>query len=266
MRIHGVLELLCVGLLLSQFSGCADDKVAPSEGTGTTPVACGTDLEVLRSTTAAKSPSGTFVDPRDGTGYPFVQAAGRDWFAANLRFRSDVGTTWCPGGSEEGCALGGRLYDWWAAAQQPLSCKDGDCAAWERQIGKGACPAGWRIPSQTDFDALIAALGGEELAGSRLKGRSGWLPAPSGAPGSGSDDQGFHAIATGSQAPSDARAPGGCSGLGSSSAFWTGDRRISLFEPTLSVWLQLASGTGGTSYYAVASEAGASIRCVRDSP
>ena len=266
MRFHGLLGLLALGGVLQVLCGCAQDEVVLPSEPSVGPTSCATDLELFRSTPAAKAPAGAVVDPRDGSSYPFLQAAGRQWFMTNLRFRPELGSTWCPGGSDEGCSLGGRLYDWWAAFQQPASCKDGDCPAWNSPPGRGVCPDGWRIPSQADFDALIASLGGDEQAGTRLKGRSGWLAGPTGDAGSGSDDVGFDAIATGSHAPSDDRSPGGCSGLGSSSVFWTSDRRASLFEPTLSIWLQLSSGTPGTAYYSVSALAGASIRCLRDIP
>ena len=36
------------------------------------------------------------------------------------------------------------------------------------------CPKGWHLPSRTEWDALIDAVGGLEKAGEALKSRTGW--------------------------------------------------------------------------------------------
>lgn len=256
-RLAGLVVLM--GLL-----GCeGGKKVVPSEASETA-VPCAVELaSLVGEGTSSVPPAGTFQDPRDGNRYPFVRLGDRDWFATNLRFGQGSEGTWCPGGSESGCARGGVLYDWWAAAEQPRTCKDGICAAWTATMGRGACPEGWRIPTVADFDRVIQRLGGPDRAGRAMKSRTGWLAGPDGAPGTGGDDSGFAALPAGTQAPTDDRSKEGCSGLGSGAAFWTADRRLSLFEQPLAIWVVLASGTNGTTVYSVTSEAAASIRCVR---
>ena len=54
------------------------------------------------------------------------------------------------------------------------------------------CPPGWRMPTEADADELLAELGGEMLAGGRMKevGDSHWTP-----PNTGADDSsGFRAV------------------------------------------------------------------------
>ncbi|MDR1829655.1 MAG: hypothetical protein LBQ76_02690 [Candidatus Fibromonas sp.] len=50
------------------------------------------------------------------------------------------------------------------------------------------CPPGWHIPSDTDWDALMKAVGGSSTAGTKLKAASGRNS------GNGTDDYGFSAL------------------------------------------------------------------------
>jgi uncharacterized protein (TIGR02145 family) len=61
---------------------------------------------------------------------------------------------------------------------------------------RGLCPAGFRIPTDADWNRLEAALG-KDVAATRLKARSGWPVTESGAPGNGSDDVGFGGLPAG---------------------------------------------------------------------
>lgn len=46
---------------------------------------------------------------------------------------------------------------------------------------RGLCPAGWHIPTKAEWDTLQKYLGGQEIAGGKLKGSSYWTGANSGA-------------------------------------------------------------------------------------
>ena len=39
---------------------------------------------------------------------------------------------------------------------------------------RGIAPEGWRVPSLADWEALVNYLGGKEIAGRKLKSRTGW--------------------------------------------------------------------------------------------
>ena len=39
---------------------------------------------------------------------------------------------------------------------------------------RGLAPAGWHVPSRNEFLTLISALGGEEVAGKKMRGTTGW--------------------------------------------------------------------------------------------
>ncbi len=95
---------------------------------------------------------GSFTDPRDDQTYQTVKLNGLVWMAENLNF--DVGEgCWIYekikgllgllGGKEK--VLGyGRLYTWEAA--------------------KNACPPGWRLPTDEEWNQLINSFGGSKEA------------------------------------------------------------------------------------------------------
>jgi uncharacterized protein (TIGR02145 family) len=99
------------------------------------------------------------------SGYSSVNIDGMVWMAKNLNVKPKRGNSWCYEGVAANCKKYGRLYDWEAAMS--------------------VCPAGWRLPSNGDWNFLARAVGGSSVAGRTLKSRSGW---------NGSDDYGFSAL------------------------------------------------------------------------
>lgn len=63
----------------------------------------------------------------------------------------------------------GKLYNWYAVNDS-----------------RGLAPEGWRIPSDKDWDILADYLGGDELAGEKMKSEEGWLQE-----GNGTNESGF---------------------------------------------------------------------------
>ena len=59
-------------------------------------------------------------------------------------------------------------------------------------MAKNVCPEGWHLPSAAEFDALIAAVGGKDSAGVKLKSSDGWSHY-----GNGTDEYGFNATPSG---------------------------------------------------------------------
>jgi uncharacterized protein (TIGR02145 family) len=98
-------------------------------------------------------PAGTFSDSRDDRGYDWVRIGSQLWMAENLNFRTQTGS-WCYEDDEARCNELGRLYDWNTALS--------------------ACPQGWRLPSDEDWDTLNATLNPQ--AGRKLRegGSSGF--------------------------------------------------------------------------------------------
>jgi uncharacterized protein (TIGR02145 family) len=110
----------------------------------------------------------TFTDARDGKTYKTVKIGEQTWMAENLNYKTD--RSWCYDdyeNDENKCKAYGRLYGWDAA--------------------KTACPKGWHLPSKAEWNSLIEAAGGKNVAGKVLKSTSGWEK-------NGSDILGFSAL------------------------------------------------------------------------
>lgn len=136
---------------------------------------------------------GDTVSDIDGNTYTTVAVGGLTWMGENLRTtRFDDGTPiadvtddaqWLDRSSAASCAHGndpgnvalyGRLYNGHAAASANL------------------CPAGWRVPTDDDWTDLVDSLGGDPVAGGRMKatGTDLWNPPNAGA----TDEAGFGAL------------------------------------------------------------------------
>ena len=109
-------------------------------------------------------------DARDGKTYKTVKIGEQVWMAENLNYKTEK--SYCYKDDEANCAKYGRLYEWDAA--------------------KTACPAGWHLPSMGEFYALIAAVGGDDVAGKNLQSTGGRYDN-----GNGDDFFGFSALPAG---------------------------------------------------------------------
>ena len=121
-----------------------------------------------------------------GRDYPTTRIGNQVWLAANLNWDADglveirtSGTpttpaAWYYDNNPETYGANGLLYNWY-------SC----------QALQSVLPKGWRIPTKDDFDILVTAVGGTDVAGKNLKATSGWTQ------GNGSDLYGFAAIPAG---------------------------------------------------------------------
>jgi uncharacterized protein (TIGR02145 family) len=121
--------------------------------------------------------AGTFTDPRDGQVYQLVTIGSQTWFAENLRYNA-AGSWYNPSNPDPKY---GRLYDWNTAFT--------------------ACPAGWHLPTDAEWNTLEMALGlsasdanlsGQYRGthGTVMKSTTGWI-------GNGDNSSGFNAFPAG---------------------------------------------------------------------
>jgi len=115
----------------------------------------------------AQSVVSTFKDRRDGKTYRTVKIDKMVWMAENLNY--DAKGSKCYDNKAENCDKYGRLYDW--------------------ETANKACPAGFHLPSNDEWTALVDYAGGWENAGKKLKSKAGWNNN-----GNGTDDYGWSAL------------------------------------------------------------------------
>jgi uncharacterized protein (TIGR02145 family) len=144
----------------------------------------------------------TIRDQRDGEKYATVVIEGRTWFAENLRFDAEASML----NPDNPSASYGRLYTVIAA--------------------QTACPKGWHIPSNREWDILEMAHGmpagdtakggwrGEHAA--NLKSGSAWDDN-----GNGVNTLGFNVLPAGYFFSGNMGGERGIHGLGYSAAFWS---------------------------------------------
>jgi uncharacterized protein (TIGR02145 family) len=166
--------------------------------------------------------SSYFTDSRNGQKYRAVKIGGKTWMAHNLNYQT--GKSWCNGNDKSNCDKYGRLYDW--------------------NTAKTACPAGWHLPSRKEWNGLVTAAGGEDIAGEKLNAN-------------GTDDFGFSALPGGGFAVLGGDFDdGGFTDVGMGGYWWTA-----------------TEGGSGFAYYYQAivyeneygsKHAGMSVRCVKN--
>jgi len=106
-----------------------------------------------------------------------VKIGNQTWMKKNLNIKTE--NSWCFEDKNANCAKYGRLYTWEAA--------------------KAACQSiGWRLPSNEDWNNLIKATGGGEMAGEKLKSKTGWKNEKNNC-SNGTDDYGFSALPGGAR-------------------------------------------------------------------
>ncbi len=138
----------------------------------------------------------TKISDIDGNVYDVVTIGSQIWMKENLKTTrynngNPIGTTnpsnlnlttyinpkyqWAYNGNESYVSSYGRLYTWYAATD-----------------GRGICPTGWRLPTDSDWTVLITFLGGENIAGGKLKqsGTMNWQSPNTGA----TNNSGFTAL------------------------------------------------------------------------
>lgn len=127
-------------------------------------------LMAVAAVTATSAVTGSFMDLRDGRVYKTTTIGSQTWMAENLNYETEG--SFCYENKPANCKKYGRLYT--------------------RDAALKACPAGWHLPSMDEFKVLVETVGGEKIAGEKLKSKSGWKDG-----GDGSDAFGFSALPAG---------------------------------------------------------------------
>ena len=135
----------------------------------------------------------SIVDSRDSQVYRTVKIGYQWWMAENLNYETE--DSFCYNDSAEYCAKYGRLYTWDAAVKE-------------------ACPDGWYLPDNDDWNALFKAVGSKDVASYYLRSTSGWYNNLNGI-----NKYGFSAIPAGNRDKD-----GTFKFVGRKACFWSSDK------------------------------------------
>ncbi|MBU1014205.1 MAG: hypothetical protein KKG99_14500 [Bacteroidetes bacterium] len=195
--------------------------------------------------------TGTFTDSRDGKIYKTVKIGSQTWMAENLAYLPAVspssngsetapyyyvygyeGTSVSSAKATANFATYGVLYNWPAA--------------------KTACPNGWHLPSDAEWTTLTTYLGGESVAGGKLKetGTSHWLSPNTGA----TNSSGFTALPGGGR-----NGYGGFYVIGSQGHWWSSTEYYTYYAWSRTIY----NGNEGVSLYYNYEGNGFSVRCIK---
>lgn len=170
-----------------------------------------------------------FLDQRDGKTYNSVQIGDQCWMQENLYYEAEGE---CYENDPLNCDKFGRLYDWNTAL--------------------GICPSGWHLPSVTEWEELINYLGGDDVAGGKMKSTLYWLSPNTGATNSSQ----FSAF------PGGSNTAGLYTGINIIGSFWTANQNIT--ERWGAFYYNIFyNSTQITKSYFYESD-GRAVRCVRD--
>jgi uncharacterized protein (TIGR02145 family) len=193
----------------------------------------------------------------DGNVYHTVIIGTQTWMVENLKttkYRNGdlIGTTspatldnagesiskyqWAYDGNESNVVTYGRLYTWYAVTDS-----------------RNLCPTGWHVPNDAEWTTLTDYLGGEGVAGGKLKetGTTHWHSPNTGA----TNETGFTAL------PGGARSNDGMFGLlGNNGVWWSATEGGTdyAFTRDMNDYSSYASGDG------FGKQSGLSVRCVKD--
>ena len=178
----------------------------------------------------AETQTGTFKDTRDQTVYKTIKIGDQTWMYENLKFKADGAVAY--GNDTKNIATYGYLYDW--------------------ETAKKACPKGWHLPNETEWNKLITFLGGKNRAGGKMKSNlanTHWK-----APNRfAADSSKFNAF------PSGVSKGGTFSSLESASYFWSSEA-----ECTSAYSVYLSYNAGFADKKVLPKTDFAAIRCIKD--
>ena len=224
----------------------------------------GTAYGSAMSFTTQGGSANTFTDTRDGNVYKTVTIGNQVWMAENLKYLPSVvapgtgsqtlpyyyvygysGTTVADAKVTPNYTTYGVLYNWPAAMNGAASSVANPSGV------QGVCPAGWHLPSDAEWTQLTDYLGGESVAGGKLKATTLWYSPNTGA----TNETGFTALPGGNRG-----GYGSFSSIGNYGYWWSATEDDTYFAWR---WGMLYDDSG-VSRYDLDKELGFSVRCVRD--
>lgn len=176
---------------------------------------------------------GSLKDTRDGQEYRTIIIGSYEWMAENMNYKTSYGS-FCYEEKDANCKVSGRLYNWDVADDY-------------------ACPEGWYLPWNSNYEDLITSLGGRENAARVLRSTSGW-----GVDNKGIDSIGFNVLPAGYRYGDYYGGSISYEMAGYATRFWTSNSYNSYSDYVFlvyvdNVYISYVNGNYGASY----------VRCIR---
>lgn len=198
------------------------------------------------------------VTDADGNKYATVKIGSQWWMAENLR------TTRYRNGDSIAEIAGSEL---WTDSETGACCVYGNDTSHIRVFGRlyngyavsdvrQLAPSGWHIPTDEEWERLIAFLGGTQTAGGRLKeeGTQHWAYPNTGA----SNEAGFYATGSGYRN----NLSGAFAGMGQTGIWWSASHD-GVAEPL--IWVrELLYNNTSVARHSSSLQYGYAVRCVKD--
>ena len=189
---------------------------------------------LLASTLSYAQTMGSFTDRRNGQTYKTVSyedpllGAKLTIMAENLNYK--ITGSYAYNNNEQYRKNLGLLYTWEAA--------------------KKACPSGWHLPSDSEWNRLISLIGSTSTAGKAMKSTKGWVEN-----GNGTNSSGFNGMPAGYR-----NSDGTFSDVGEGGDFWS-----STEKSEDNAWERyLLYNSSGVYRLNFNKTSGSSVRCLRD--
>ena len=196
----------------------------------------------------------TTVTDIDGNIYNTVQIGNQVWMSENLKTSRYRNGGLIPNVTD-GTAWSNSTTGAWSYYNNDVSNNAiyGKSYNWYTTLGDTLCPAGWGVPTDAEWTTLTNYLGGESVAGGKMKtiGTAYWESPNTGA----INLSGFSALPGGYR-----NTDGSFSLIRSNAFFWSAAEFDSNYA-----WYRLLNGNNGNvSRYGNGKSVGASVRCLRD--
>jgi uncharacterized protein (TIGR02145 family) len=190
----------------------------------------------------------------DGNAYPTFTIGTQVWMAENLRVthyrNGDVIPNVTDGGAWAALTTGAYC---WYNNDQGTNAKYGTLYNWHAvDDSRGLCPAGWHAPTDAEWTTLTTYLGGQSVAGGKMKSVSAlWQSLNIDA----TNSSGFSGLPGGARYGS-----GGFNFVGGYSLWWTSTEE----DDDYAWYRSISYGYPEVSRFDSYKEGGLSVRCLRD--
>ena len=205
---------------------------------------------------------GYVIKDIDGNFYPIVTIGSQVWMTKNLRTTKFNDGTPIPKVEDdsEWSSISTPAYSWYDNDSVQYNKPYGALYNWYAASAGNLCPTGWHVPTEAEMETLITFLGGQLVAGGKLKktGTEYWNSPNEGA----TNESGFTAIAMGSRSYNGSFL--NYENFKNNARYMSATEGASTPPPGSGVYMILYHNSTNAYISSLNKRAGMSIRCIKD--